>query len=85
MNSLHVFILLELFTFRKFKKVDDFTLTNFRHIVSNYIRVSSTYDEFISLLSKSSLQLDKDICALCLLFKRYVKEAYKIWCGLESS
>lgn len=84
MNSIIVFILLELFTLRKYKKVDNFTLINFRHIVSNYIKNSSTYDEFLSLLTKSCMYLDKEICSLCLSFKHYVKKVDKIWEGNDT-
>lgn len=81
MNRASAFILLELFTFRNYKKVDKFTLSNFRHLVCNYISLSYSYDEFISLLTSSCISLDKEVCSLCLSFKRYVKKANNIFEG----
>lgn len=81
MNSFQVFILLELYTLRNFKNVDNFTLINFRHIVINYIKFSSSYDEFLSLLNTSCLSLDKELCRQLLLFKDYIRFVDKVWDG----
>lgn len=81
MNSIIAFILLELFILSNFKKVNNTTLFNFRHIITSYLSDSSSYDEFMSLLSNGCLLLDKDVCSLCLSFKRYLKKAYDIWEG----
>ena len=54
MNSFEVLILLELFTMRKFGKVDNKILRDFRSIVINHISQSSGYVSFMHNLTIKS-------------------------------
>lgn len=81
MDSLQVFILLELFVTRKINKFDNRILRDFRSIVIGHIASSESYISFMHNLTVNSLLMDKSYCSLLMSFKRYVRKVQKIYEG----